>query len=569
MRNRRGERDQHDRSGRSRGRAQSRFRSGSERGSGTARRESGSRGGIARERQGSRRRRACAACRNRESGVRGASGGPHEAPGREEARSGTREGDGGAESRTGGPQARGSRCPEDRAGGPKNRASGSEGGSRRAGAGRGKTRPGSRAQAGSGADQHQSQEAPAEIGPDQHQPRQKAPDSRRLDGGRQLRVQAAAEGGAGHREDHGRRAAQGASAQAGGLRGRRARHEEGQEGTRGPEGVRQDHGEPCHGERRGPAFVRRPHFRQRRIQGDFHPRGRHREGSGGAAEREAQPADRGSHGAQDPGVHKPARGAGRRDANRREIRLQGRNRAYAQQGRRGAAGAEGDRRGRFDPRRSAGDVEAARAGRDLPRACRPRQDDAHGLYPQGARGAGRGRRHHPADQRVPGRRRGQEDHLPRHARPCRVQRHAGARRADYGYRRPDYRRGRRHHAADGGVHQGGPPGGRADSRGDHEVRQAHGERGPRQTAAPETRPHPRGLGRRHHLLPGFGRDGRGCRFASGEHSRPGGSPGAAGEPEPPRERVRHRVRTPAGAGPVRDAAGRGRHAQGGRRDSHR
>ena len=50
-------------------------------------------------------------------------------------------------------------------------------------------------------------------------------------------------------------------------------------------------------------------------------------------------------------------------------------------------------------------------------ARRPRQDQPARLYPQGQRGRGRGRRHHPAHRRLHRQCQGQPRHLPRHAGP--------------------------------------------------------------------------------------------------------------------------------------------------------
>ncbi len=71
-------------------------------------------------------------------------------------------------------------------------------------------------------------------------------------------------------------------------------------------------------------------------------------------------------------------------------------------------------------------TEAPRAHRDLHGACRSRQDLAHGLHPQVAGRRGRGRGHHPAHRRLPGRLQGAADHLSRYARP----------RGLYGHARP-------------------------------------------------------------------------------------------------------------------------------------
>ncbi len=88
------------------------------------------------------------------------------------------------------------------------------------------------------------------------------------------------------------------------------------------------------------------------------------------------------------------------------------------------------------------------------------------------------------------------DHVPRHARPRRVHRDAGARRAGHGHRRHRHRRRRRHHAADAGSHQ--PRQGReGHHHGRHQQdRPARREHRPRQATTPAAGPHARRLGRR-------------------------------------------------------------------------
>ena len=94
------------------------------------------------------------------------------------------------------------------------------------------------------------------------------------------------------------------------------------------------------------------------------------------------------------------------------------------------------------------DLDRAPAGRHDHGPRRPRQDLAARRDPRDRGGRGRGRRHHPAHRRLPGPPRRQDDHLPRHAGPRGVHRHARPRRPGHRHRRDRGRRRRRREAAD-------------------------------------------------------------------------------------------------------------------------
>ena len=122
---------------------------------------------------------------------------------------------------------------------------------------------------------------------------------------------------------------------------------------------------------------------------------------------------------------------------------------------RGRARARGDDQARRRRRRRAGglrgrrgDARGAPAGRHDHGSRRPRQDDAARRDPQDARRRDRGRRHHAAHRRLPGRPRRPPDHLPRHAGPRGVHRHARPRREGDRHRRARRRGRRRRDAAD-------------------------------------------------------------------------------------------------------------------------
>ena len=118
------------------------------------------------------------------------------------------------------------------------------------------------------------------------------------------------------------------------------------------------------------------------------------------------------------------------------------------------------------------EARAEGAGRDRDGSRRPRQDLAARLRPPHARGERRGGRHHAAHRRVPRRNRARHDHVPRHAGPRGVYRHACARREGDGHRHSGRRGGRRRDAADAGSDR--PCEGRqgADRRGAQQDRQA-------------------------------------------------------------------------------------------------
>ena len=85
---------------------------------------------------------------------------------------------------------------------------------------------------------------------------------------------------------------------------------------------------------------------------------------------------------------------------------------------------------RPEGRRGCGrDAQGASAGRHRHGPCRPRQDLAARCAQEDRCRGWRSRRHHPAYRRLSGAAQiGPEDHLPRHARPCRLHGHARARR---------------------------------------------------------------------------------------------------------------------------------------------
>ena len=117
--------------------------------------------------------------------------------------------------------------------------------------------------------------------------------------------------------------------------------------------------------------------------------------------------------------------------------------------RRDGRGAGRARLARAAPRRGAKTRRRwseAPAGRHHPGPRRPRQDQPARRHPRGQRHRGRGRRHHPAHRRLPGRGQRPEDHLPRHARPRGLHGHARPRRPGHRHRRARRRGGRRRHA---------------------------------------------------------------------------------------------------------------------------
>ena len=90
----------------------------------------------------------------------------------------------------------------------------------------------------------------------------------------------------------------------------------------------------------------------------------------------------------------------------------------------------------------------APAGRHDHGPRRPRQDDAARRDPRDGRRRDRGRRDHAAHRRLPDRGRRPEDHLPGHAGPRGVHRHARPRREGDRHRGARRRRRRQRHAAD-------------------------------------------------------------------------------------------------------------------------
>ena len=144
----------------------------------------------------------------------------------------------------------------------------------------------------------------------------------------------------------------------------------------------------------------------------------------------------------------------------RRVRQGDRDRPRRRRGGR-RAGVRGHRRG----------AAAAPAGRHDHGPRRPRQDVAAGRHPRDRGRRGRGRRHHPAHRRLPGPSERQDRHLPRHAGPRGVHRHACARRPVDRHRGHRGRRRRRREAADA---RGGRPregGRRADPRRGQQDRQ--------------------------------------------------------------------------------------------------
>ena len=154
---------------------------------------------------------------------------------------------------------------------------------------------------------------------------------------------------------------------------------------------------------------------------------------------------------------------------------------------RGRAGVRGRRRG---PR-------AAAAGRHDHGPRRPRQDVAARRDPRDRGGGRRGRRHHPAHRRLPGPPRRQADHLPRHAGPRGVHRHARPRRPGHRHR-GDRRRGRRRREAADPRGDRPRQGGRgADPRRGQQDRQGGRAARPRPHRDDPARAPARGVGRRH------------------------------------------------------------------------
>ena len=129
------------------------------------------------------------------------------------------------------------------------------------------------------------------------------------------------------------------------------------------------------------------------------------------------------------------------------------------------------------------DLTAAPTGRDDHGSRRPRQDDAARRDPLDRGRRDRGRRHHAAHRRVPGRHRRRKIDVPRYPGSRGVHRHARPRRQGDGHRRPRRRGGRRRDAANQRGDQ--PREGRrcADRRGDQQDRHARREPRPRARAS--------------------------------------------------------------------------------------
>ena len=152
----------------------------------------------------------------------------------------------------------------------------------------------------------------------------------------------------------------------------------------------------------------------------------------------------------------------------------------------------------------------------------------------------RGRRHHAAHRRLPGREERPQDHLHRHARPRGVHRHARPRRAGDRHRRAGRGGRRQRHAADDRIHQSRQGGRRADHRGDQQDRQARGRpaEGSRRTAAPRG---VRGIdGRRGARRRGLRHQGHQSRQAARSDPAAGRTSRPQGQSGPHLRRRRHR-----------------------------
>ena len=125
------------------------------------------------------------------------------------------------------------------------------------------------------------------------------------------------------------------------------------------------------------------------------------------------------------------------------------------------------------------------------------------------RGRGRGRRHHPAHRRLPGPPgRRPDHHVPGHAGPRGVHRHARPRRPGDGHRRDRGRRRRRRAPADARGRRPREGGRRADrGRGQQDRQGGRGAR-PRPHRDDPARAPARGVGRRHDVRRRLGQDAR-------------------------------------------------------------
>ena len=180
------------------------------------------------------------------------------------------------------------------------------------------------------------------------------------------------------------------------------------------------------------------------------------------------------------------------------------------------------------------ELEPRAAGRHDHGPRRPRQDVAAGRDPRDRGGRGRGRRHHPAHRRLPGPPRRQDDHLPRHAGPRGVHRHARPRRPVDRHRGDRGRRRRRREAADP---RGGRPreGGRgADPRRGQQDRQGGRAARPRAHRDDPARPPARGVGRRDDVRRRLGQDAREPRRPARVDPPARRGRGAQGQPGRPR-----------------------------------
>ena len=210
----------------------------------------------------------------------------------------------------------------------------------------------------------------------------------------------------------------------------------------------------------------------------------------------------------------------------------------------GGAGGRVRRRGREPDQAEENPEElvAAAAGRHHHGSRRPRQDVAARLHPQGQRRRRRGRRHHPAHRRLPRRAaRRQADHLPRHAGPRGLHRHACPRRPGHRHRRA--RRGRRRpgHAADDRGDHPRPQRRRADDRRDQQDRPAHRQRAEGEAGPAAARRRARGVRRHGALSRDLGQEGHRRRSPARADSAAGGDPRSQGQSD--REGTRHRPRS--------------------------
>ena len=151
----------------------------------------------------------------------------------------------------------------------------------------------------------------------------------------------------------------------------------------------------------------------------------------------------------------------------------------------------------------------------------------------------RGRRDHAAHRRLPGRPQRPAHHLPRHAGPRGVHRHARPRREGDRHRRARRRRRRRRHAADEGVDLPRARRRRADRRRRQQDRPARLESRPRAQRARDRRAAAGGVGRRRADRARLGEAGRGPRrSARADPARRGRRARPAREPVAPRRRAR-------------------------------